>query len=228
MFPKKVEFGQSKVPAFPEETVKQKEVQKEAAQFVYRKSEQTLSNAIQEGSSTNVVNPAAETVVVAESLTQSLGKPEDPWKGSGQALAARLDKMDAKYDKMMLKFKDKIDDLEGKKVEGTGIIQMSYFSYLFFIFVLILVGWMGLKVVGTLSAPVGIGTSIVSGGVKGISALLGKATSEIVKGGQAFKERVDKEFEDPEIKAKINDIFVSSHKESQSTDVQNLVKQLKA
>jgi len=99
IFPKNVEYGQKKVEKVPEETLKHKEVQKEAAKFIEKKTSETLIAATKEHSSTNVINPANEAHLMAYSLSGSLGKPQEDWTGTAAALATKLDRLDAKLDK---------------------------------------------------------------------------------------------------------------------------------
>ncbi len=228
LIPKKVEYFQDKVKAVPAANDTHIETRKEAAAFVAEKTHETVTAAIKEDASTNVLKPAVEAEIVASSLSGSLGKPEDPWKKDAARLAARLDRMDAKLDQSLEDFRQYNDKNEGKKIEGTGVLQMGYFTHLILIVIIFFIGYICLKVVGTVYAPVGLGTSVISGGIKGISTLFTKATSEIIQGGEKFKEYVDKEIQDPAVKAKVNDLFLRAHMERQSDDVQKLVKQISA
>jgi hypothetical protein len=226
LFPKKVEYFQDKVHSMPAPSESHKEVQKEAADFVARKTKQTVLAAVGENSSTNVLKPAIEAEVVADSLSGSVGKPVEPWQKSANELAAKLDKLDAKLDQKLEDFRKDNDENAGKKIEGTGLIQMGYFTHLLVLGVIVVGGWIIIKVLGVLNPSVGIGTKVISGGVTGVTKLVSRGFSEVVQAGESFKKRVDEEFEDAETKEKIKALFTQAHKEHQSADVQKAIKEL--
>lgn len=226
IIPKKVEFFQDKVEKMPIVTESHKEVQKEAAEYVARKTDETVQAAIIEDSSTNVLKPAVEAAVVAGSLSGSLGKPISPWSKEAEVLAAKLDKLDAKLDAKLEAFRKENDQNIGKKIEGSGVFQIGYFPFLALIGCLLVVLWMGLKMVSLLSPEVSIGTRILGGGIRGVFSLAKKGFSEVVEGGEAFKKKVDIAFADPATREKIKELFTQAQKEKQSRDVQEAIQKL--
>ena len=91
LIPKKVEFFQDKVEAFPEAKSREKEVQKETAARAAQASLDTLISAVDERASTNVVNPAKDAVVLSGAVARSLGPPETPSTDKADELSAKLD-----------------------------------------------------------------------------------------------------------------------------------------
>jgi hypothetical protein len=226
LLPKKVEYFQDKVQKMPAETPKQTEMQKEAAKYIENKTGEIIVEAVRENSSTNVLGPAVDAHVAAESLSGSLGKPQDDWKGTAKALADKLDRLDAKLDKKLEHFRKENDENAGKKIESTGIFQIGYFSNLLLIGAFLFAGWIIIKILGVLNPSVGIGTKVLSGGMAGVSKLVSRGFSEVVQAGESFKKKVDVEFEDPATREKIKSLFIQAHKENQSPDVQKAIKEL--
>lgn len=228
LMPKKVEYFQDKVEKMPAPTIKQVEVQKEAAEFVARKTDQTVKAAIHENSSTNVLVPAIDANKVATSLSGSLGKPEDPWYGAAEKLAVRLDQLDAKLDKKLEEFRKDNDRNSGKAIEGTGFVQMGYFTNLLMLAALGFMGWIAIKVAGIASGnpAVMVGTKIVEGAGKGMANLVSKGFSEVIEAGEHFKKKIDDRFEDPAVREEIKELFKQAHLEKQSRDVQEVIRKL--
>jgi len=226
LFPKRVEYFQDKVQKVPQVSEDHKEVQKEAADYVSRKTKETVIAAIKEDSSTNVLKPAVEAEVVASSLSGSLGKPYDPWKKDAEELKAKLDRLDAKLDARLEDFREDNDKNAGKKIEGSGAFSMGYFTqFIVLAFVLGLL-WVAIKVVGLFNPAVSVGSQVLSGGFRGVTKIVRKGFSEVVAAGEEYKRKIEEEFEDPETKEKILSLFVQSHKEKQSAEVQEVIKKL--
>jgi hypothetical protein len=226
LFPKKTEYFQDKVREMPSQSATHKEVQKEAAAFVADKTKQTVRAALDEKSSTNVLKPAIEAEVVADSLSGSIGKPLDPWEKSAKLLAERLDHLDAKLSEKLEDFREANDKNAGKKIEGTGLIQVGYFTQLLILAVLGIGAWLVIKVLGIFNPAVQVGSQVLSGGVRGVGKIVKKGFTEVIKAGESFKEKVDQEFEDPETRERILALFSQAHKENQSSDVQEVIKKL--
>jgi hypothetical protein len=224
--PKKVEYFQDKVKEMPSQNPVHKETQKEAAAYVARKAKDTVNAAMLENSSSNVMKPALETEVVANSLTGSLGKPLEPWRRSAKLLSERLDKLDAKLDERMEDFRETNDKNTGKKIEGTGLIQVGYFTQLLVFGLFIILAWLAIRVLGIFNPAVAVGSQVLTGGIRGVGKIVKKGFTELIQAGETFKEKVDEEFEDPETRERILNIFRQAHKESQSSDVQEVIKKL--
>lgn len=226
LFPKKVEYFQDKVEKAPVKNETHQEVQKEAALYVAEKTQETYEVAIKENASTNLLKPALESKIVANSLSDSLGKPKEEFSGPAKELSRKLDSLEAKFDSKLNSFIKDNDENAGKKIEGTGLIQMGYFTQFIILAVILSIVWVAVKIIGVLNPAVGVGTKVISGGFLGVSKLLGKGFREIVEGGQKFKQRIEEEIEDPEMKEKILELFKQSHKEKQSRDVQDTIDKL--
>lgn len=231
LIPKNVEFGQSKVKKFPVPTAKQEELQRETAQRAKEKARETLVAATQENSSTNVINPAAETAELTDALSQSVGAPAKRPTATTSELADELRASLAKLDRKVEAFAQKNDEMAGKKVEGTGIIQIPYFIYLGGFLIVVVVLWhllhTALSVAGAAYPPAAIPASIAVGGMNVAQDLVAKGLKQVVKGGQAFKTWIDNEIPDEALKEKILSAFVANHQTAQDEDVQTLVKGIK-
>lgn len=226
LWPKKVEYWQDKVQKVPETTEKHKEVQKEAAEYVARKTKETVIEAIKVESPTNVLKPAIEAEVVAESLAGSLGKPVDPWKQEAEVLKAKLDKLDAKLDSKLEVFREDNDKNAGKKIEDTGIIKVGYFTQFIILAFIACAAWIAIKIVGLFNPAVKVGSQVLSGGFRGVTKIATKGFSEIIAGGEAFKRKIEEEFEDPDTVDKIKSLFRSAQLEKQSPEIQKAIKKL--
>ena len=226
LWPKKVEFLQDKVEKVPEATVTHKEVQKEAAEYVSRKTKETVIAAVKENSSTNVLKPAVEAEVVADSLAGSMGKPEEPWRKEAQALAAKLDKLDAKLDLRLEEFREGNNKNEGRKIEGSGLLSIGYFTQFIVLAFILCLAWVAIKIVGLFNPAVSVGSQVLSGGLRGVSKIVSSGFGQIISAGEVFKDRIEQEIEDPYVRDKILDLFKRSHMEKQSPEVQDVIKKL--
>src|SRR5579864_2422785 len=77
LLPKKVEFFQRRVRAFPEVPASSVETQRKAADYLATKTQETELAAVATHADTNVVNSASEASTVAKSLSGSLGRSEE-------------------------------------------------------------------------------------------------------------------------------------------------------
>jgi hypothetical protein len=219
LIPKNVEFFQKKVKKVPTKGETQIQREKQAAKYIWYNIDEAYIAAEKEHSSTNVTKPLNNAKVAAPALYTSLGPPKKEWTGIPIDLAKDLNQATAKLD-------DKVDDyrvdnkaLEGKKIEGTGLLQMSYFTYLFIILAVLWVGKMALNIYAHANPAVGLGLNALR--VPGNIAA--KAVSEVVEGGEHFLNRVEKEVTDPDTQKRIVALFKSSQMEKQSRDVQQVV-----
>ena len=224
LIPKTVEFGQKKVQEFPDHPRKQDESTRQAVALAADKAREAEKIATLDNSTAAV--PAGEAAELAEAASRSLGPPSEPWKGEVEALKQRLDAQTAKYNELLHKFSERNDELAGKKIEGTGFLQIPYFVYLFGIFALLFIGAIVLKLVTAVAAAanpgVGLGLSVASAGAKVVS----KGFAQVLKGGERFKERLQAEINDPELQKRVLGVFRTSHETSQDEDVQALIRHL--
>ena len=225
LIPSRVEYFQDKVEKVPEKTESHLEVQKEAADYLYNKTEETVQAAIKENASTNILKPAVESHLVANSLSDSLGKPEKPFKGEVQLLVDRLDRLEAKLDKKLEDFRRDNNQNAGKTIEGTGW-SIGFFTQYFLIGIVLVVIWFAIKVLGMFNPAISIGSKLVSGGIFGIGKKAAELAEQTIQGGQEFKRRVEEQFEDPKTKQQILDLFHLSQKINQSPENQEIIKKL--
>lgn len=216
--PKNIEFGQRKVRALPEYKAAAVERQKQAALFVdsYLGSWRTTNS--------DPHCALREAQEVSQALSSNLGAPAEAWGGDGLALAAKLRADENRLDRDLDKYRAKTAPDVGKKIEGTGWFQIGFFSYYLIIAALLCLAWGALKVYGWFNPAVALGTRAV--GRVGRSVVQ-YGFGELIEGGQRFKERLEASGINDEIKGAILDMFDSSHREMQSRDTQDLVKQLK-
>lgn len=225
LLPKKVEFFQDKVKAFPEAKAGEREIQRQTAFRAEEKAKETLSAALATDADATVVKPATETVDLTDAVSTSLGPPSSPARESksSEALAADLREAVAALNKRVESFKADNNENAGKKIEGTGFFQIGYFSMWLLIFGGLVIVWFGLKVYGMVNPVVGLGVNTV--GRVG-STILRRGLSEIAEGGEAFKAYVESHTQAALTKDEIKDLFLRAQKENQSRDVQEIVAKL--
>lgn len=220
IIPKRVEFFQKKVQEVPVPTVAHNETVKQAAAFVAEKTKESHFVAAKENASTNLQYLTYESSIVANSLSDSLGKPLNPWKTDAEKLALKLDAFEAKLDRKFDEFKERNDELAGKKIESSGLIQISYFTYIFGLFVLVAFLWFGVKILGILYPPVQIGSTIASIPIN----VAQKMAAQAIKGGENFKKRIVEEIDDPQFAETVKKIFREEQEKAQDQDIQEIIK----
>lgn len=219
--PGKKEFFQTKVPVFPEKA-KVEEKQKQAADFVAKKVEVAYDEGLKAQVTNSVMVPLGEAHAVASPLSETLGPPTKPYKGAGTNLVNEMHGLEARYNTSLKELEDKLGGLEGKKIEGTGLIQVGYFTWLAFLFGLGALLFFILKIVSIFNPPVALATSTISAG----AGLLRRGFSEVVEAGEKFKDMVKAKVENPELQQSVLDLFRRAHMEAQSRDVQSVIQQL--
>lgn len=225
LIPKRVEFFQDKVKAVPVITEKQKEHQKQAAQYVADQLEIAKTVAVQKGADPDVVSPVDNANGVAHSLSTSLGPPLAPWPDTSTNLVNSLNHDGAKHQEALDKYAKDVQKDVGHKIEGTGLFSFSYFTYVGMFLGLGALVWFGLKIYGSINPAVGLGVNTV-GGVA--SKVLSKGFSEVVAGGEAFKTYLSNSGLSQDVKDYVSSLFVQAHTSNQSQDVQKLVTTLTA
>lgn len=225
LIPKSVEFGQDKVKKFPAHPAAQLEAERQAVKLAAEKARQAELEATLDGSA--AAEPAGDAAELSEAVGRSLGPPASPWTAEISALTRKLDAQTAKYNALLAKFKSGNDENAGKKIEGTGFLQIPYFLYVGVIGLIGYIVWMVLKTVSNAAASanpgVAVGLKVAQVGGK----VLSRGFSQLIKGGQTFKQKIEEEIEDPETREKILETFRASHQVNQDSDVQNLIQKLK-
>ena len=221
--PKNVELFQSKVKAVPEFKASERETQRETAALAHEKAQETLVAAVAEGSSEAITAPASDAVSLTKSVSVSLGPPLSPTILPAEAQAKKLDSAVASLNKRLDDFKQRNNEFAGKKIEGTGVFQIGYFSMWLWIIIALAVIWGALKIYGLVNPVVGIGVNTVG---RVTSTVLKKGVSEIVQGGEWFKEYLSEQKSDLLSKREVLDLFQRAQVEAQSRDVQTLVENL--
>jgi hypothetical protein len=232
LVPKNVEFFQKKVQPVPVATSSDREIQRQAAALAAKRAQDTLDAALLERVTNSVIEPAKDTVILTESVTESLGPPLHPQMGDASVVAARLDAAVAGLNKKLEAYRAEVQSLQGKKIEDTGLVKVSYFTYLLCwgagaLVVLLLgsVAWGALKIYGIANPVVGLGTNAVSLG----AATVSKALSQVIAGGEEFKTAVEAKFgTGSEVAKQVLDLFTVAHQKNQDSDVQVAVKTLTA
>jgi hypothetical protein len=223
LLPKKVELFQRKVKAVPELTADEKETQRKAADYVAQKTEETKINAIATGASTNVILPATDANTVAGALSQSLGPPESPWKKDAPKLAGQLAEEQSDFNRRLDYYRQHVDKDEGKKIEGTGLVRVGYFTMWAIILGVVLLIWFGLKIYGTINPVVGLGVNTFG---RVSSSVLRRGFAEVSEAGESFKRYLEEsDLDDKAIQA-VKDLFSRAHRESQSRDVQDIIREI--
>ena len=225
LIPKSVEFGQDKVRKFPAHPVRQLEAERQAVQLSAVKAREAELEATLDGSA--AAKPAGESAELSEAVGRSLGPPSSPWTAEVSTLSQKLDAQTAKYNSLLAKFKAGNDENAGKKIEGTGFLQVPYLLYIGIVGGIIWVVWLVLRTVANVAAAsnpgVAVGLKVAKVGGKTLS----RGFSQMLKGGQDFKAKVEEGIEDPAVKAQILEYFRTSHEVNQDADVQSLIKKLK-
>lgn len=225
LVPKKVEFLQDKVQKFPEATAKQVEYQKQAAWLAKEKASETLGAALVENSSTNIVNPAQDTAKLTDIVAASLGPPEKAATDTDKTVA-NLQAAIAKLERKIDSFKRDNDENAGKKIEGTGALQIPYFAYVGLIGLALFVLWHLGKLALTAASMANPGAAVGLGVMNVTGDVAGRGVTQLVKGGKKFIEGLGGVVEDSALKQKIADLFVASHKQAQDSDVKAVVDRL--
>lgn len=223
--PKRVELGQDKVQRFPQPSAKRKEAERQAVLLAAQKAREAEKLAQLDNSA--AAKPAGEAATLAESVSVSLGPPLKPWTGEVEALKIKLDRLTADYNALLVKFAEKNDKNEGKKIEGTGWLSVPYFVWTGGALLLVFFGFIALKVVLSLlsvaNPGVAVGMKVAQVGGRTVS----KAFSELIHGGEAFKQRVQEKLA-PEVSEQVLELFREMQERRQSTETQKLIKELTA
>lgn len=224
LFPKAVEFGQDKVKSFPSHPKAQLESERQAIALAAEKAREAERIATEDDSL--AAKPAGEAANLSESVSRSIGPPSAPWKGEVKALTERLDRLTSKYNNLLQSFKKDNDENAGKKIEGTGFLQVPYFLWLGIVAAVIAIIWLVLKTVVNVAAAgnpgVAVGLKVAQVGGKALS----RGFSQLISGGENFKNWLKKEVPDDALQSKILEAFKQHHETAQDSDIKELVKNL--
>lgn len=231
LMPKQVEFFQDKVQKFPRPDDDFKETQRQAAELLDRQLEAIEKNLLAEGCSPDEVRPVSEAASLADALSTSLGPPLKPfnellsakrWVGQRPllVLSDQLKRETARYVDDVRDFADDNDKNAGKKIEGTGLIQIGYFSFLAIFLIFGLFAWLAIKVLGALNPPVAIGTNVASLPIK----LASKALGQVLTGGEKFKNEIEKKVS--WTSQEVLSLFREKQERAQDEEAQSLIKNL--
>lgn len=222
LIPKPVEFFQKEIKPVPTETAEHKEVIKEAAEFVARKSREAHIEAVKENVNTNLLSLTYDTAVVANSLSSSIGPPLKHWNYDAERLTLKLENLEAKLDKKFDEFAKRNDQMAGSKIEDSGLIKIGYVSYILIIIIFIGLLWFGLKIAGIFYPPVAVGTRLASIPVN----LASKGLSEVISGVESFKDKVKNTIDDEDLQKKILEMVRTELERKQSPEMQDIIRQI--
>lgn len=217
LVPKTVEFFQRKVKPVPVLNDDALERQRQAADFVAKKTEAVKVAAIGTQADVTVIVPATEAAITSQALSSSVGPPESPWPDSADLLAQKLQTDRAKHEQNLTTYAKRTQADVGKKIEGTGFFRLGYFSYIGLIVGLVLLAGLALKLYGMVNPVVGAATGTIQ---RMGARLVGRGFTELVEGGEKFKEYLEQSPLTHDVKVTIQDLFTRAHKETQSRDVQ--------
>lgn len=225
LVPKKVEFFQDKVEKFPEQPSKLVELERQAIYRAHESAKETVVAAVAENASTNVVTPAKATEQLTEAVAVALGPPVSPPSKTEPAekLAAKLETAVAKFERKIDDFKKDSDENVGKKIEGTGMIQVGYFYWVGGIVLVLIVLFVLAKLALSAAAMVNPGAAIGLNVLNGAGAVAAKGFAQVIKGGEEFKKWIGKEISDSGLRDKILSEFQNHQMKAQDSDVQNVV-----
>lgn len=233
LLPKKVEFGQAKVPAYPEKTDKQKELERQTADALVKKTQEVKDAVIFYEDPPEVVKPAQEATKLAQGLSTALGPPSAPWTGPSDALVARLEAAVARQNQALEKLSDKLDKYEGKKIEGTGVVQLPYFVYLGIVAaglaLLVALIHAGVNIGAMLNPGVAaakVALNVAEAGAAAAGTLAIKTAKQVVAGGGAFIKDLEGSAMAQSIKDDVKKLFATAQSKSQDADVKETVKSL--
>jgi hypothetical protein len=218
--PKPVEYFQDRVQPMPERTPMADESLRQAARLAADRAAATERAALSTDAAPEVIQPASDTASLTSAVSDQVGPPAKSWQGDVPALIARMDAQESSYRRELETYRAEVRELTGKKIEGTGAIQVGYFTHLIILAAIMAVAWLILKIVAITNAPVSVGLKTIEGGSK----FLGRAFGELVEAGQDFKTRLKQRLADkPEILESILTDFKTAHQSSQSRDTQKAV-----
>ena len=220
LIPKDVEYFQKEIEPVPSFGAKENESLKQAADLAKRKAAAAEIAAIRTGADVSVQLPARDAAVLTDAVSDRIGEPLRPASDDAtNKLIALLDSQEARHAAEIEKYRIEIAELVGKKIEGSGAIQVGYFTNLLLVGVILFIGYILIKALA-MANPV---ANVLVGGVEASAHLAGKAASEVISAGEAFKTRLAAKL--PEHAEAVKELFRETHERYQSADTQQLVSQ---
>ncbi len=223
LIPKRVEFGQKKVQAVPDWSYEDKEHLRQAAQLEVTELKQAQYAAGIAKADASTIALIATASDISDAIADEVGPPKARWLKEPSVLIDELNHDHAVLNVKLAKYAATVQPEVGKKIEGTGWFSVSYFTYVGGVLMLIALAWGALKVYGTMNPAVGLGVNMVG---KVASKVLSNGFSELVAGGEAFKQYVEASPLTADVKAYVKSLFVQAHTSNQSIDTQDIVDQL--
>ncbi len=213
----------------PDYSTKDNETLRQTAKLAAVKAAETERAALATASAPEVISPAQDTVKLTDAVSDRLGVPEKAWTGDLAILLKSMDAQNARYQTALDAYRDEVRDLAGKKVEGTGLFQVGYFTHIIIItvtiFAILAIAWLALRIFALFNPPVALGVSAIQGGTR----FLSRALSEVIEGGQAFETRIRQRLANqPDLAESILEDFRTAHRAKQSRDVQAVVRRVKS
>lgn len=224
LIPKRVEVGQKRVEAVPEKTPAARESEKQAADYVARKIGEAADAANATSAPSIVADPIADAREVSGALRLSLGPPSDKWNGKAVDLSDRLSKMESRLNSRIDAYRDRTAPMVGKKIEGTGWLQVPYFIWVGGVLLLVWLGWHAVRVFGMLYPPVGVGVAGLQAVGRVPAKVVAKGFNQLVKGGEEFKAALKEADVDDKVRDFVLDLFRRHQMQVQDGDVQNLIR----
>lgn len=215
------EFLTDKVPEPPK--LENHQEQANAVKYIAYKAEEIWTNAL-ELEATNIARPALELRLLTTALAHSLPVPTLKTNTQVTQLVRDLEKKDIRYERAMAGFKAEVGANAGKSIEGTGLFSISYFTYWGVIIVGLIVGYVLIKLALNIWAPM-VSVGLNSAG-RMTGSVLSKAFSQVVAGGEKFKEDLDKVTENKELQTKIKDAYRAAQMAEQDKQIQDVVRSL--
>lgn len=228
LLPKRVEYFQHKVAAVPDKTERAAEAEKQAAALVADRTREVELLAVRESTSTNLQGAAGEAATVSRALSTSLGPPAEPWDHPAVALADELSYRQNKLDRKVADYRAEVAPDVGKKIEGTGAIQLGFFTNFLLVggglTLLALLVYTGVKIALSIYAP---GVSGVVGQVAKVPlATLKGLAEQTVKGIEGFKEKLGGLNLDDRLEASIRSLLRTELERRQDQEVQRVARTL--
>jgi hypothetical protein len=226
LIPKRVELFQDKVKEFPEHAEYAKELQRQLVQRLQARSTQTVQAALLSNAGPNVLVPAKEVQELARAEAAFVGPPEKRASEttSSGLLARKLETSVARFNQDIEDFRVNNNENAGKKIEGTGLIRVPYLLWIGGIAALLFVAYFVGKIMLSIAAVAHPGAALGLNVVNAASGVVTKGFSQLVKGGENFKDWIADEIQDVGLRQKILDAFRVKHEQAQDDEVQNTVR----
>lgn len=227
--PKPVELFQQKVEKVPEYTPRAVEIQRQAATLAAVRARDTLVAATAAEAPESVLVPAKDTVILTDAVAGSLGAPSTPPPTNAQVLAERLLVATGELQKQLDQYRKEVQEVAGKRIEGTGLVQIPYFVWVFLVgfglVFVVAVGFVGWVFVRAAAASNPLARAAVS--AAGLTAELAqKGFVQVVRGGERFKQALTKTVTDQTLQQKILELFRQEQQKAQDADVQHVIKEI--